>query len=53
MRNHALLQAIARGNRPYERDGQRKICGLIADFVGVFQHLEKALAFDSHEEAVR
>ena len=49
MRDHVLLQAIARVNRPYERDGQRKTCGLIVDFVGIFEHLERALAFDSQD----
>jgi len=48
MRDHVLLQAIARVNRPYEdSDGRRKPCGLIVDFVGIFDNLEKALAFDS------
>jgi type I restriction enzyme R subunit len=48
MRDHVLLQAIARVNRPYEdSDGRRKSCGLIVDFVGIFDNLEKALAFDS------
>lgn len=48
MRDHVLLQAIARVNRPYERDGEiQKPCGLVVDFVGVFERLEKALAFDS------
>ena len=51
MRDHVLLQAIARVNRPYERDGQRKTCGLIVDFVGIFDNLEKALAFDSQDIA--
>ncbi|MEJ5247681.1 MAG: HsdR family type I site-specific deoxyribonuclease [Caldilinea sp.] len=50
MRDHVLLQAIARVNRPYEsEDGQRKTTGLILDFVGVFENLERALAFDSQE----
>ncbi len=50
MRDHVLLQAIARVNRPYEReDGQRKTAGLIVDFVGVFENLERALAFDSKD----
>jgi len=49
MRDHVLLQAIARVNRPYEREGQRKTCGLIVDFVGIFEHLERALAFDSQD----
>ena len=48
MRDHVLLQAIARVNRPYERDLEtRKPCGLVVDFVGIFEKLEKALAFDS------
>ncbi|MDM7919320.1 MAG: HsdR family type I site-specific deoxyribonuclease, partial [Methanosarcina sp.] len=50
MRDHVLLQAIARVNRPYETDeGQRKISGLIIDFVGIFDNLEKALSFDSKD----
>ena len=48
MRDHVLLQAIARVNRPYEDDqGRRKTNGLIVDFVGIFDNLERALAFDS------
>ena len=48
MRDHALLQTIARVNRPYEDDNrQAKPCGLVLDFVGIFERLEKALAFDS------
>jgi len=48
MRDHVLLQAIARVNRPYEEDGAiNKPCGLVVDFVGIFEKLEKALAFDS------
>ncbi|MBM4309501.1 MAG: HsdR family type I site-specific deoxyribonuclease [Deltaproteobacteria bacterium] len=48
MRDHVLLQAIARVNRPYEEDGDiKKPCGLVIDFVGIFEKLEKALAFDS------
>jgi type I restriction enzyme R subunit len=48
MRDHVLLQAIARVNRPYEKDdANRKPCGLVVDFVGIFEKLEKALAFDS------
>ncbi len=50
MRDHALLQAIARVNRPYETDGGiAKPAGLVVDFVGIFEKLEKALAFDSDE----
>lgn len=45
---HALLQSIARVNRPYEDEfGQAKPCGYIVDFVGIFDKLERALAFDS------
>ena len=50
MRDHVLLQAIARVNRPYEdEEGRRKTNGLIVDFVGVFDNLERALAFDSQD----
>ncbi len=50
MRDHALLQAIARVNRPYEdEDGLKKPSGFVVDFVGIFEKLEKALAFDSEE----
>jgi type I restriction enzyme R subunit len=48
MRDHVLLQAIARVNRPYEEEGDiRKPCGLVVDFIGIFENLKKALAFDS------
>ncbi len=48
MRDHVLLQAIARVNRPYEdSDGLIKPYGFVLDFVGIFGDLEKALAFDS------
>ncbi len=50
MRDHVLLQAIARVNRPYEdEDGLIKPAGFVLDFVGIFEKLEKALAFDSDE----
>jgi len=54
MRDHVLLQAIARVNRPFEQqniDGgeRRKPCGLIVDFVGVLRKLKKALKFDSKD----
>lgn len=50
MRENVLLQAVARVNRPYE-DGEqrRKPCGFVLDFVGIFDNLEKALAFDSKD----
>jgi len=47
MRDHVLLQAIARVNRPYEDDARKKPSGFVLDFVGIFDNLEKALAFDS------
>jgi len=48
MRDHVLLQTIARVNRPYEDEtGRVKPCGVVVDFVGIFERLEKALAFDS------
>ncbi len=50
MRDHVLLQAMARVNRPYEdAQGIQKPCGLIVDFVGVFKSMKKALTFDSGE----
>ncbi|RMH35240.1 MAG: HsdR family type I site-specific deoxyribonuclease [Nitrospirae bacterium] len=50
MRDHVLLQAIARVNRPYEDEGgRRKTNGLIVDFVGLFDNLERALVFDSKD----
>ena len=50
MRDHVLLQAIARVNRPHEDDdGRRKPAGFALDFVGIFDKLEKALAFDSED----
>jgi type I restriction enzyme R subunit len=52
MRDHVLLQAIARVNRPYEdEEGRKKVSGFVLDFVGIFDHLEKALAFDSQDIA--
>lgn len=48
MRDHTLLQAIARVNRPYEEESEvRKPVGFVLDLVGIFERLEKALAFDS------
>ena len=48
MKNHTLLQAICRTNRKYN---ESKKCGLIVDFVGVFEDVAKSLAFD--EESVK
>ena len=48
MRDHVLLQAIARVNRPYvDAEGIRKRAGLIVDFVGVLRELRAALQFDA------
>ena len=48
MRDHVLLQTIARVNRPYEdSEGLVKSAGFIFDFVGILEKLGKALAFDS------
>ncbi len=51
MRDHTLLQAIARVNRPYENEEAQMVKphGFVLDFVGIFDKLEKALAFDSDE----
>jgi type I restriction enzyme R subunit len=40
MRNHTLMQTIARANRVFPE----KYCGLIVDYANVFASLEKALA---------
>lgn len=50
MRDHVLLQSIARVNRPYEDTDERaKPAGFVLDFVGIFEKLEQALAFDSKD----
>ena len=51
MRDHTLMQAIARVNRPYENEAQEMVKphGFVLDFVGIFDKLEKALSFDSDE----
>jgi type I restriction enzyme R subunit len=48
MRDHTLLQAIARTNRTY---GEAKTHGLIVDYLGVFDDVAKSLEFD--EEGFR
>jgi len=40
LRNHTLMQTIARANRVF----REKVNGLIVDYVGVFRNLQKALA---------
>ena len=48
MRDHVLLQALARVNRPYvDVNNVAKRVGLIVDFVSVLSDLTKALRFDS------
>ena len=46
LRDHNLLQAIARTNRPLPTMDKRT--GLVVDYFGVFQNLEKALNFDEN-----
>ncbi len=45
MRDHKLLQAIARTNRPYPG----KEAGLIVDYVSIFENLQKALNFEEKD----
>lgn len=42
LKDHTLLQAIARVNRPYTE----KESGLIVDYIGIFTNLQRALSFD-------
>ena len=49
MRDHVLLQSIARVNRPYSLEGNEKPYGLVVDFIGILNNLKKALAFDSKD----
>ena len=50
MRDHVLLQAVARVNRPYvDSQSVQKRVGLVVDFVGVLRELRKALQFDSSD----
>ena len=48
MKDHTLLQAICRTNRVYD---DRKNCGLIVDYVGIFDDVAKSLKFD--DESIR
>ena len=43
MRDHNLLQAITRTNRPF---GKEKTHGLIVDYIGIFDDVAQSLAFD-------
>ena len=45
LKDHTLLQAIARINRPYAG----KSCGLVMDYIGIFDNLQRALAFYSKD----
>lgn len=45
LKDHSLLQAIARTNRPYPN----KPCGIIIDYCGVLRNLKKALNFDESD----
>ena len=45
LKDHTLLQAIARTNRPY----QDKKCGIIVDYCGVLKNLKTALNFNEDE----
>lgn len=51
LRDHTLLQAIARVNRPYENEALEMVKphGFVLDFVGIFDKLQKALCFDSDD----
>ena len=53
LREHNLLQAIARVNRLYEGDGAEKQFGFIIDYEGLLGELDKALttysAFEGYE----
>ncbi len=44
LKEHTLLQAIARVNRLFEENGQKKDFGYIIDYANVQDNLEKALA---------
>ena len=48
LRDHTLLQAICRTNRPY---GEEKTHGLIVDYLGIFDDVAQALEFD--EKGIR
>jgi type I restriction enzyme R subunit len=43
LRDHTLLQAICRTNRPY---GEAKTHGLIVDYLGIFDDVARAIQFD-------
>src|SRR5262249_34256863 len=47
LRDHNLLQAMARTNRPLPEMG--KCTGLVVDYFGIFDNLQRALNFDESE----
>ena len=48
MRNHVLLQSLARVNRPYiDGENVSKKVGLVVDFVSVLEDMKKALTLDA------
>ena len=53
LRDHNLLQAVARTNRPYDYgEGETKLSkefGRIVDYVGVFQNYKEALNYDPED----
>ena len=53
LRDHNLLQAVARTNRPYDYgEGENKLSkefGRIVDYVGVFQNYKDALNYDPED----
>ncbi|MBO4778770.1 MAG: HsdR family type I site-specific deoxyribonuclease [Bacteroidales bacterium] len=53
LRDHNLLQAVARTNRPYDYgEGETKLTkefGRIVDYVGVFQNYKEALNYDPED----
>ncbi len=53
LRDHNLLQAVARTNRPYDYgEGEVKLTkefGRIVDYVGVFQNYKEALNYDPED----
>jgi len=53
LRDHNLLQAVARTNRPYDYgEGEVKLSkefGRIVDYVGVFQNYKEALNYDPED----
>jgi type I restriction enzyme R subunit len=51
LRDHNLLQAIARTNRPYDDPvtGVSKQFGRLVDYVGVFKNYQEALAYEPED----